>query len=248
MVLNTRKYQLFFTLALLTHLTNAPAAAATIFSHSGSANPTTEGWSEIGAQIGIGKGPVIDDNGTGLDAWFISDSSTAGNSLLHYTIYPSLAQVTEAAANGWTYSARLRMVEGTTGIYDGMFIDYGDGTTIYLLTFDRASDGDPIVVADGFASYTLEGAGDGSYHQYEMIYDPIASNVDIFVDGVERISNYTGTASTTTRVAWGAAGSNATGQGNYSSVQFSVVPEPSSTAMLIGGIAMLAALRCRQKK
>ena len=57
-------------------------------------------------------------------------------------------------------------------------------------------DGDPIVelVTDnsqGGISFVLEGSG-GGYHSYELIYDPLAASADLFVDGIEQISDYTG--------------------------------------------------------
>lgn len=39
--------------------------------------------------------------------------------------------------------------------------------------------------------YTVTG-GAGKYHTYEMFYNPSDATVDVFVDGVERISNYAG--------------------------------------------------------
>ncbi len=39
--------------------------------------------------------------------------------------------------------------------------------------------------------YTVTGGAD-KYNTYEMVYDPISTTVDIFVNGVERISNYPG--------------------------------------------------------
>lgn len=41
--------------------------------------------------------------------------------------------------------------------------------------------------------YTVTGGAD-KYNLYEMVYDPATHTVDVFVNGVERISNYPGNA------------------------------------------------------
>ncbi len=57
----------------------------------------------------------------------------------------------------------------------------------------------------------------------------------------KRVGNFTGNsfATETKQVAWGAGVSNATGQANFSSIQFSVAPEPvNSTLFIVGATAL----------
>lgn len=39
--------------------------------------------------------------------------------------------------------------------------------------------------------YTVTGGAD-QYNTYDMVYDPVTGTVDVFVNGVERISDYPG--------------------------------------------------------
>ena len=56
----------------------------------------------------------------------------------------------------------------------------------------------------------LEGGGFG-YHLYELTFAPVAGSADLFIDGVERLSDYVGPATATSRVLWGADTSFDTG-------------------------------------
>lgn len=76
------------------------------------------------------------------------------------------------------------------------------------------ADGDPVILLwDGGTgnggskatgiSYTLDGGG-GGYHLYALVFDPVTGSVGLFIDGIERLSGYTGFPDALfTRVAWG---------------------------------------------
>ena len=70
-----------------------------------------------------------------------------------------------------------------------------------------------------------------------MRFDPLSGTADLFVDGIERISDYGGNTINTgsSLVQFGAAQSNSAGHGHYNLVQFSTVPEPSSTVLFLVG-------------
>lgn len=83
----------------------------------------------------------------------------------------------------------------------------------FTLVFPIDTDRTPTVIAltDGAYSipnnstykYRVEGGAD-QYNLYEMVYDPANDTVDIFVNGVERISDYPGNnvaSANSTRVA-----------------------------------------------
>jgi hypothetical protein len=131
-----------------------------------------------------------------------------------------------------------------------------DGNLTYSMIFGSEAVGDPTVrlVTGQFNAgidFTLQGAG-SSYHLFELIYDPSAGSADLFADGVERLSDYTGFVDSDgySRVQWGSAQSDMTGHGNYNLVQFSVVPEPISSLLFVGGGTLLAGRRYikRRKK
>jgi hypothetical protein len=111
--------------------------------------------------------------------------------------------------------------------------------------FGSEADGDPIVLLfDGGGShpnftgprYTLQGAG-STYHRYDLVFDPVNDSADLFVDGVERVSDFPGYALAATTFGFGNGSSADTGQGNFNAVQFIVVPEPAS--VLLFGLAIV---------
>ena len=222
------------------------AAAAVNLSHVGATDPLTEGFIADGAGFSVTTGPIINDLGSGKDAWIVDDNSTVGGSVLIYRgeIYdaPTMASI---LSSGWRLSTEVRIVSGTAGAFYGTGISFRTGSRAFIMGFDVDSDGDPFIdLLDG-NTYTLEGVGNTGYHTYEFVYDPISATADFYVDGVERISNYAGVADTfDARVAWGGFASNGTGQANFHSVSFTEVPEPSSYGYVMG----LAVLLCLAKR
>ncbi len=220
-----------------------PVIGDVIFSHSGSANPTSEGWALTAGGGGQAEAVFGD---AGFDAWAVWDDSVTQTGNIYFQT-PSAGQ-SAAIANGWALSTTLRVVEGTTATFDSPFVAFSQGTVEYTVVFDTQADGDPVVrLSKGGNSgdeYAIEG-GSGGYHTYVLNYDPVQGSADLFVNGVERISDYTGQSSATSRVAWGAGASDGTGRAHFNTVSFSAVPEPASSAMLLLGIAGMSRLRRR---
>ena len=102
-----------------------------------------------------------------------------------------------------------------------------------------------------FGVFEIDG-GAGDYHDYSLVYDPIAGSADLFVDGIERISDYTGTPIAFSRVAWGAGADNGTGEANFQSVTFETdsvaVSEPGALIVFAAGLAGLGVLRRRARR
>ena len=250
---------LIFSLAIF--LTVWPGKALgvsfdTLFLHTDDNDPTTEGWTkgQGSAFPDSGFGPIVNDGGSGFDAWKVDDNSSGFFTTLFYLGFPTDAQIAQGMAFGWKLSWRLRVVDIPDAV-NGVDIEYNDGTTAYTAVFGSDSSGDPIVLlADGTVSggvftggpsYTASGSG---YHLYELIFDPIAGSADLLVDGVERISDYTGHSQAVKRVFWGAGGSITTGQGNWNMVEFAVAtPEPATLLLLGTGLAGLGIVRRRRK-
>lgn len=229
------------------------AQAGMIFSHNGAVDPTTEGWEHyVGSGGGTSSGPVYNDLGLGIDAWFVKDTSADLYTTEGYLQQPTAGQLSAVLSNGWTLSATLRVLEHSTGYYTaGLYTTFRDGANDWVMWFDMQADGDPIVWFDvgpnGDPAYVLEGAG-STYHTYSLVYDPVSGSADLFVDGVERVSNHIGAASDEVNVQWGAGASNATALGHFNAVSFSAVPEPTSLVMFAGlGIIGLVAARMRKR-
>ena len=62
-------------------------AAVVLYQHSGSTDPTTESWNVGGGDVNTFAGPIVNDSGSGLDAWFVNDLSTA-NGLSYFAPEP----------------------------------------------------------------------------------------------------------------------------------------------------------------
>lgn len=222
----------------------AANAATVIYTHSGSADPDTQGWTQdfSGADE---AGLTIPEA-----AWRISDKSTSGG-FTQYRQVPSFSVTSDATTGGWELSLRLRVVRS----FGGSTPDSGDGIFAGVILNGQAfemlfrqssvSDADTIVTL-GASSYELEGLGD-TYQDYLMVYDPTSMTADVFVNGVERISNINGVASVTAdRVAFGASGTATTGSGDFASLVFSTVPEPSTATLL--GLACVFGLTRRLRR
>lgn len=83
------------------------AHAQVLFNHAGASDPASEGWTHQQGGSGTAVGPIINDLGTGLDAWSVSSSSSTGISFYRQTL--TTAQIQQANQLGWSLSANLRI-------------------------------------------------------------------------------------------------------------------------------------------
>ncbi|MBM3243139.1 PEP-CTERM sorting domain-containing protein [Candidatus Poribacteria bacterium] len=250
---------------LLGLLVTTLANGTIIFSHTEATDPETEGWTKVNplnlSPPNASVGPVINDLGLGINAWFDDDNSQVGD--IAYRQIPTAQQIVEGNAFGWVLRANLRAVSNSSPL-DGAAITllYRYGTTIsWQLNFGPDADGDPMVsVADdvgAVATFTLEGAG-SSYNLYELRYNPITSSADLFVNGVERISdytgyNYTGFPPVNAAVFWGSGDSLNLGRGHWNLAEFEItspppIPEPSTLLLFSIAIFGIIGYRCLQCK
>ena len=130
-------------------------SAQLIFEHNGNTNPVSENWT---AEIGVGQivGPISDDLGLGIDAWFVNDNSLSNGSFACYKQLVSLPQQELASTLGWELSVNLRIVTDNTGPFETHFVEYDDGIVRWFLLFDLDDQGKPIVTTADFQTYTLE--------------------------------------------------------------------------------------------
>ncbi|NER35226.1 MAG: hypothetical protein F6J93_14650, partial [Oscillatoria sp. SIO1A7] len=205
------------------------AANNVLFQHEGSTNPSSAGWQET-TYAGNFAGPVTNDLGLGIDAWFTDDNVTGsgGSRSISYWGTPTASQVQEANNLGWKLSANVRLVEPTTNLGQAATaLIYRDGTTSYQLHLGSDSDGNlQAALIDGLganSSSTLVDLNGGlnDYHQYELVFDPVSDSVSLLVDGIEQFSDYDGASfSSSPSVFWGSGTSNGVAESNWNSVKF----------------------------
>lgn len=138
----------------------------------------------------------------------------------------------------------LRMVDGA-GSVPPVFAAFNAGGQDFAMRFGAQPDGTTTVTLlnNNGQPVVVANAGTG-YRTFKLRYDPSTTTSDLFVDGVERYSNYAGVIIGNFPMSprWGSLNGNlGVGQGNFSMVQFDVLPEPSTvTLFLLAGVPCVA--------
>ncbi len=211
-----------------------------LYQHNGSTDPSSEAWTPASFTAGTSAGP-ISDNGTA--AWSITNSAPAETGF--YKAVPTAAEVS-TAASGWSLKLTLDVTAANLSPGGSMLSLYRDGSTSYQMHFGSDASGNVLVVlSDGVSSDGTSGAqftlaGGTGLNTFELLYSPGANSANLFVNGVLRLSSYTGFALTSAHlVGWGDGSSRPQATNisaaNYSNVTFSVVPEPSTAGLLVAG-------------
>lgn len=235
---------------LFVMVASAAPAATLLFSHQGATNPTSEGWTTSGAST---KSAVLNDLGTGTDAWSVYDPGGAAISGT-YTRTFTTTQVSEAVTSGWTLDATIRYVPpdpliATTpsnNAWCTVMMDEGitDRRTLYGVYFGNNAAGETLVrLYNSSTSYTVS----AGYHDYQLVWNPETANASFFIDGELKLTGYEGGGidyTAASRVYWGDNTSTALAEGqgrgaNYAYVGLTVgtatsmVPEPSRMVLLL---------------
>lgn len=211
---------------------------ALIASHTGSNDPTTEGF--LLSNNTAVAGPITGD--LGKSAWAVD---SAGGYYNHRFQMDAAAE-TDANTNGWNLTMTLRLVDIPDAMDFGVYADYASSAGIFQIGFGTQADGDPIIglnTDSGFTTFAFEGGGAG-YHTYQIIYNPAIGGASLSIDGTVRLSGWTGrTGSAPPLVNFG---SYDTGHANWNEFTFSSVPEPTSG--MLAGIACCVLAVSRRRK
>lgn len=209
------------------------ANAQLVALHEDDNDPLTEGWSTFRGPVNTG--PI---SSMGLDAWQVED--TGGDQEGGYEVALSGQNVTDALANGWKLTARVRTPNSSQPLNDAILAGVNFGSSGFIIRFGTDS-GTPLVDFLAGPSGDLTGLDDG-WHLYEVIYDPGTATADLFVDGTEEISDFAGWNGSFLggTVSFGSGAGGADGNGYYNLVQFEIVPEPMTLTLLgLGGLMTL---------
>lgn len=133
-------------------------------------------------------------NDVGFAVWEVHDETGAAG--VHYDDLVPSEWISHALQEGWTLRTRVRVVAqsvptdaagGSAGIALGDYYDSSHPTLLFGAD-EAASGGDLRIRAPG-AGVEVQIAGGSVYHLVEMVYAPPGPGFDVFVDGVERISD-----------------------------------------------------------
>lgn len=261
----------YLSILLVWAATGVNANAQVIALHENSADPVTEGWTlRVGNPFAppVSLYPVFDDLGLGVDAWAIDDNSATEAG---YRVQLTPQEIEDAIRFGWKLSARVRVVDVPFAEPHNQFtvaqILVGHGPSSYFgMAFSMKCDGSPLVNVGSEASLEIIDLDDlgGGYHVYELEFDPITNQAELFVDhtlrasGIEAfvddapgasgiaVSQGNGTDWSESSVNFGSSFSRGSGHANYNLVKYEIlpaIPEPSTLLLLGAATCLLWGLR-----
>jgi hypothetical protein len=218
------------------------AAGDTTNSPSGPSDPESSAGGNwllaMNIDANVTTNAIVDDLGTGLNAWQVQDHSTVTGDFAQYTQQISTNLEDNARQYGWVYSVRGRMTEylGTSVAMFAIYYDYQMNR--YSLSFNVNGNND-LVVGTDFNTYTVTSDGSGQgYHLHQVVYDPASATSSYYCDGTLIVSGIpkSNVASTLAQLMWGSASSAGQGTMNYNLVDLSAVNGPLLSIGRNGGI------------
>lgn len=219
---------------------SAASQAVTVVEHSGATNPLIEGWNFSSTGEGLGSvGIVAGDGLSSLDAWFTDDEGSNSSVSYNYSLSP--ADIA-AMSSGWRLATRLRVADIPDPVDFGVSFQIENGERAWGITFGSNVNGDLLSQTfQGLALPTIVG-GTNDYHLFEFVDDnPVDPIVDIYIDGLLALSDYGGSASSRTLIAFGdtSTSSGSGGRAHFANVELTAVPLPATVWLLLSAIGAM---------
>ncbi|MEL6109845.1 MAG: PEP-CTERM sorting domain-containing protein [Planctomycetota bacterium] len=245
---NVRPLPALAWVVIASFLAYSDCYAGVIAIHSGSNDPVAEGF--LGPGGGVNVAPTFGDQG--FAAW--SMDHNGGPTSLYRSSPLSASELQLVDDFGWTMRVRARVTRSST-FENNLATFFSDGNRRYDLLLGLNSAGvtfahlnDQVITPTNTPGQTfvLDGSG-SSYHLFELVYDASVGSADLFVDGLEVISDYAGHDDfvPASGLYFGTANGSA-GNFNLVSLETNAVPEPAS-ALAFASIGLGLLVRRRRR-
>lgn len=227
--------QLNFTAPALTISPTRYDAGTTVTQPSGPPDPVSPGagyWALTPfSNPGLSVGGVTDDNGTGFNAWNVTDQTTLAGTPNYVLPITPTSSGTLAQSNGWRIVVRSRFVDNFGSTAGDQVILFFNPGVRYGLFWGVDVNGNLYVNPVTGNTYTVASGSDVfNYHTNMMVYNPVTKAVACYFDGRLLTDSYTGQALAGSGITFGAASTAGKGGMNYNLVQLDVV---SATAPVV---------------
>jgi hypothetical protein len=229
----SKTHGIFSTLSIICLVNSAFGQGLLVAQHSGSADPTTEGFTLKYFLSGQTTGPTNDG---GIKAWITA--SPQGSGSLEYDQFLTPEQQAELDGANWNLAVTLRVF--TAG--PSALLNFYTGTERFSMYFGVIN-GAPFVTAGPLGSNPMFVLSNSnlSYNNYRLVYNSVNDLASLWINGVQEASNIQGAPSSqAAEVDWGLIQTGPLpAQANWNLVSLEIVPEPSEFSLVCFGSGVL---------